>query len=104
MSPSPWRQVHRLLLEAAGNTAHVQRIPAAHVLQTALNDFYVAYVLRVHTIQLPLRAQILSELHANIQDAFNAAGVQIMSPNYIADPELPKVVPPDNWDPKTPAD
>jgi len=101
---TPWRQVHRLLLEAAGNTAHVQRIPAAHVLQTALNDFYVAYVLRVHTIQLPLRAQILSELHANIQDAFNAAGVQIMSPNYIADPELPKVVPPDNWDPKTPAD
>lgn len=101
---TPWRQVQRLLLEAAANTAHVQSAPAAHVLQTALNDFYVAYVLRVHITQLPLRAQILSQLHANIQDAFNAAGVQIMSPNYIADPELPKIVPPDNWDPKTPAD
>ena len=99
---TPWRQVHRLLLEAAGKTPHVQRMPAAHVLQTALNDFYVAYVLRVHIIQLPLRAQILSELHANIQDAFNAAGVQIMSPNYIADPEQPKIVPPADWDPKGP--
>ncbi|MEN5207306.1 mechanosensitive ion channel family protein [Stenotrophomonas terrae] len=99
---TPWRQVHRLLLDAAGKTAHVQSTPAAHVLQTALNDFYVAYVLRVHIVQLPLRAQIRSELHANIQDAFNAAGVQIMSPNYIADPELPKIVPPADWDPKGP--
>lgn len=99
---TPWRQVHRLLLEAASRTAHVQGTPAAHVLQSALNDFYVAYVLRVHIVQLPLRAQILSELHANIQDAFNAAGVQIMSPNYIADPELPKIVAPADWDPKAP--
>lgn len=99
---TPWRQVHRLLLEAASKTVHVQGTPAAHVLQSALNDFYVAYVLRVHIVQLPLRAQILSELHANIQDAFNAAGVQIMSPNYIADPELPKIVAPADWDPKAP--
>ena len=100
---TPWRQVHRLLLEAAGKTAHVQHAPPAYVLQTALNDFYVAYVLRVHIVELPLRAEILSTLHANIQDAFNAAGVQIMSPNYIADPEQPKIVPPADWDPKNPA-
>lgn len=99
---TPWRQVHRLLLDAAGRTGHVQHAPPAYVLQTALNDFYVAYVLRVHIVELPLRADILSALHANIQDAFNAAGVQIMSPNYIADPELPKIVTPDNWDPKPP--
>ena len=37
-------------------------------------------------------------LHANIQDAFNEYGVQIMSPNYEADPSEPKVVPKDKWD------
>ena len=99
---TPWRQVQRLLLDAAGRTGHVQHAPPAYVLQTALNDFYVAYVLRVHIVELPLRADILSALHANIQDAFNAAGVQIMSPNYIADPELPKIVAPEDWDPKGP--
>jgi len=36
-------------------------------------------------------------LHANIQDAFNEYGVQIMSPNYEADPNGPKIVPRDQW-------
>ena len=39
----------------------------------------------------------LDKLHANIQDTFNESGVQIMSPNYEADPESPKVVPRDKW-------
>jgi hypothetical protein len=39
----------------------------------------------------------LDRLHANIQDAFNEHGVQIMSPNYEADPAGPKVVPRDKW-------
>ncbi|UTA53320.1 hypothetical protein L3D22_13200 [Lysobacter soli] len=39
-----------------------------------------------------------STLHANIQDAFNEAGVQIMSPNYEADPEAPKIVPKTHWE------
>jgi hypothetical protein len=32
-----------------------------------------------------------------IQDVFNEFGVQIVSPNYEADPEGPKVVPRDRW-------
>ena len=32
-----------------------------------------------------------SALHQNIQDAFQQAGVQIMSPNYEADPAEPKI-------------
>jgi hypothetical protein len=42
---------------------------------------------------------VLSELHAQIQDGFNAEGVQIMSPNYEADPESPKLVPREHWEP-----
>jgi hypothetical protein len=40
---------------------------------------------------------VLDELHAHIQDVFNEHGVQIMSPNYEADPERPKVVAPEDW-------
>ena len=29
-------------------------------------------------------SQIYSDLHQNIQDAFNEAGIEIMSPHYIA--------------------
>jgi small-conductance mechanosensitive channel len=72
------------------------------VFQTALNDFYVEYRVVCHAISdqpLP-RAVVMSRLHANIQDAFNEAGVQIMSPHYLGDPATPKVVPKEQWDPK----
>jgi hypothetical protein len=36
-------------------------------------------------------------LHAQIQDLFNEYGVQIMSPNYLADPAAPKVVARKDW-------
>ncbi|HEY0504147.1 MAG TPA: mechanosensitive ion channel family protein [Lysobacter sp.] len=95
---TPWRQVHKLLLDAAAKTAGVQPAPAPFVLQTALSDFYVEYRLRARIENLLGRALILSELHGHIQDAFNRAGVQIMSPNYEADPEQPKLVAPAHWD------
>ncbi len=101
---TPWRQVHRLLLDAAAKTAGVQATPAPLVLQTALSDFYVEYRLRARIENLMGRALILSELHGNIQDAFNSAGVQIMSPNYEADPEHPKLVAPAHWEGVPPPD
>jgi hypothetical protein len=45
------------------------------------------------------RAEVLSALHANIQDVFNENGVQIMSPHYLGDPDDAKVVPPSRWAP-----
>ena len=98
---TPWRQVHRLLLEAAAATGGVQSTPAPFVLQTALSDFYVEYHLRARIENLLGRAFILSELHGHIQDAFNRAGVQIMSPNYEADPDQPKLVAPAHWEGRT---
>jgi len=53
----------------------------------------------VHVDRPELRLLVLSELHANIQDAFNAAGVQIMSPHYVAQPGEAVVVPKDRWEP-----
>jgi small-conductance mechanosensitive channel len=92
-----WRQVEALLLMAAERTPGVRKQPRPVVLQTALQDFYVQYTLFVSLDNPALRGITLNALHANIQDAFNEHGVQIMSPNYIADPAGPKVVPKERW-------
>jgi small-conductance mechanosensitive channel len=94
---TPWRQVEAMLLEAASATAGVRAEPSPRVLQTGLQDFYVEYTLIVAPERPHERVPVLSELHARIQDAFNAHGVQIMSPHYEADPAAPKVVPRDGW-------
>jgi small-conductance mechanosensitive channel len=94
---TPWRQIHALLLLAAERTPGIRSQPKPAVRQTALQDFYVQYTLLVSLEQPHLRATTLDALHANIQDAFNEYGVQIMSPNYEADPEGRKFVPVDQW-------
>jgi small-conductance mechanosensitive channel len=93
----PWRQVRGLLLMAAERTQSIARSPEPRVLQTALQDFYVEYTLIVSLTDPATRLFVLDELHAHIQDVFNEHGVQIMSPNYEADPERPKIVPPEDW-------
>jgi small-conductance mechanosensitive channel len=81
---APWKTVHQLLIDAACATEHVLSNPAPFVLQSQLNDFYVAYELNVHTDN-PRRMQfIYSDLHQNIQDRFNEAGVEICSPHFAA--------------------
>lgn len=94
---TPWRQVQRLLELAADRTEGISRDPAPRVRQTALQDFYVEYTLLVNVADPLQRLVVLDRLHANIQDAFNEFGVQIMSPNYEADPETPKIVPREKW-------
>jgi small-conductance mechanosensitive channel len=94
---TPWRQIQALLVLAAERTPGVRKQPKPFVLQTALDDFYVRYTLLVCLEQPQGRGRILGALHANIQDAFNEYGVQIMSPNYEADPEGRKIVPPNQW-------
>jgi len=96
---TPWRQVHAMLEEAARRTEEIAPKPAAYVRQTALSDFYVEYRLVAYSLleRAAGRADVLSRLHANIQDVFNENNVQIMSPNYEADPEVPQVVPKEKW-------
>ncbi|WP_318556592.1 mechanosensitive ion channel family protein [Geobacter anodireducens] len=79
---TPWRQVHELLISAARRTEHVLELPEPFILQTALNDFYVTYELNAYTDKPNRMANLYSQLHQNIQDTFNEAGVEIMSPHY----------------------
>jgi small-conductance mechanosensitive channel len=94
---TPWRQVHALLLLAAERTPGLLKEPKPFVLQTALNDFYVSYELNGYTDRPAEMAATYSDLHRNIQDAFNEQGVQIMSPHYLGDPPESKIVPKDQW-------
>ena len=81
---APWQQVHELLKAAAMRTTSVLADPAPFVLQTALNDFHVSYELNAFTDDPGRMAITYSELHQHIQDEFNKAGVEIMSPHYVA--------------------
>ena len=94
---TPWRQVHAMLLIAAKRTPGVRSEPAPIILQMGLEDWYVKYTLFVALEEPHRRFFVLDVLHANIQDAFNERGVQIMSPRYVMDPRAPKIVPPDRW-------
>lgn len=80
----PWASIHKALIEAALKTEMVEKIPPPFVLQTSLDDFYVSYQINVYTKQPTKQPMIYSSLHQNIQDSFNAAGIEIMSPHYTA--------------------
>ena len=94
-----WRQVEGLLLAAADRTPGLKRDPAPFVRHWSLADFYVEYELNAHIERPGERIEVLTALHAAIQDSFNEHGVQIMSPHYLGDPQAPKVVPPGQWSP-----
>ncbi len=92
----PWKQVHELLCGAAGKIESVMKEPAPFVLQTSLDDFYVSYQINAYTTEAGKGAKIYSELYANIQDAFNEAGLEILSPHYRAQRDgSPMAVPAD---------
>jgi small-conductance mechanosensitive channel len=92
-----WRQVHALLLRAADRTPNIRKHPAPYVLQRQLSDFYVEYTLIARLEDEKRRIESLSDLHSQIQDAFNEFGVQIMSPHYMVQPDASVVVPPAKW-------
>ena len=96
---TPWRQVEAMLVEAAKRTPGILASPQPRVFQTALSDYYPEYRLVAQAVPTEPRprAEVLTMLHANIQDVFNEYGVQIMSPHYMADPADAKVVAPENW-------
>lgn len=80
----PWKHVHELLANAATDTIYIINNPKPFVLQTSLDDFYVSYQVNAYTKEPSKQAEIYSSLHQNIQDKFNEAGVEIMSPHYKA--------------------
>jgi small-conductance mechanosensitive channel len=94
---APWRTVHELLIEAARRTESCELEPPPFVLQTALDDFYVRYEINVYTRAPNRMAGTYSELRTHIQDLFNEAGVEIMSPHYAAARDGSRIAIPDDY-------
>lgn len=98
----PWCQVHQLLIEAALNTPGVIDDPRPFVLETSLSDWYPVYQINAYIREADKLAQIYSDLHQNIQDRFNEAGIEIMSPHYMAMRDgNESTIPKDDLRPKT---
>lgn len=79
-----WSQVHELLVNAATKTEGILQSPKPFVLQISLNDFTITYELNAYTHESNKMATLYSRLHENIQNEFNVAGVEILSPNFVA--------------------
>jgi small-conductance mechanosensitive channel len=79
-----WRKVHTTLIEAALATEHILKDPTPFVLQTSLDNHYVAYQINAYTSEPNLMVFISSELHQHIQDKCNENGIEILSPTYAA--------------------
>lgn len=78
---APWRKVRDLLLAAANKTPGIVKEPAPFVLATELGDFTITYELNTHTDVAGAIPATYSRLHECILDAFNEAGLEIMSPH-----------------------
>ena len=80
----PWSLAEKLLLRAARKSMLLQREPKPFVLKTSLDNNYVSYELNVYTKQERKMPLIYSNINQNILDVFNEAGVEILSPQYMA--------------------
>ncbi len=94
---TPWRQVDAMLKMAAYRTEGLLKDPPPYVLQKELADYAVTYEINVYCNDPSKILYYYTQLHQNILDVFNEYNVQIMTPSYVADPAIPKVVPKQDW-------
>ncbi len=80
----PWKDMYAALIDAALRTDLILKEPQPFVLQTSLEDFYVAYQINAYVREANKQAKIYSDLHQNIQDVCNERGIEILSPHYRA--------------------
>lgn len=78
----PHETISELLVSGALNTRDILEEPAPFVLQTQLDDNYVRYEINAYTRNVKEIILIRSELNRNIHNAFDRAGMEILSPTY----------------------
>lgn len=89
----PQEKIEAMLIEAARRTNGLKKSPEPFVLWTALADYAINYQVNAFTTRGSSLPKLLSDLHKNIVTVFNENEVQIMTPSYESDPEIPKVGP-----------
>ena len=93
----PWQQVHQIMEQAALATQYIEAQPSPFVLQTKLDDWYVVYQINAYTRHPEKMALIYSQLHQNIQDMFNEAGIELLSPHFMGVRQADQVFMPDEY-------
>ncbi|MDJ0582617.1 mechanosensitive ion channel family protein [Crocosphaera sp.] len=93
----PWRKVHEVLINAAKDSEGILENPEPFVLQTSLDDFYVAYTIKAFTNIPEKMALTYSTLHQSIQDKCNEADIEILSPHYSAIRDGHQITIPENY-------
>jgi small-conductance mechanosensitive channel len=79
---TPWQTIHEILIKAALETQYVEQQPVPFVLQTALDDFYARYQINCYTKEINKVPAIYAKLRENIQNGFQAAGLDMTAPHY----------------------
>jgi len=87
----PQEQIARLLIQAAKKTKAIKAIPEPTVHRVSLNSFDISYRVNAYAEPSHDPLQLSSDLNANVVDILHGAGVQIMTPAYMADPVETKI-------------
>ncbi|GAB7140085.1 mechanosensitive ion channel [Deferribacterales bacterium RsTz2092] len=78
----PWRQIHKLLVEAAKRAKYIEKTPEPWVQQLGLEDFYATYQLNAATKCVDILPAVYSELFQNMQDVFIEAGIDLTAQHF----------------------
>jgi len=95
-----WRMVHKLMKDAARATERIEAIPEPFVMQTELDDYAVSYLLMAKTMDPQRQVFTESDLRRNVLDAFNKAGVEIMTPSVSAHRDANSAAIPESFNPQ----
>lgn len=90
----PWRRARELLLEAASRTPGVLETPAPRVLPREFGNFGVNYELHASIRREHDMIAIEAALREHVMDVFDAAGVEIATPDMTALRRDPRGEPP----------
>ena len=80
----PWRDRTPAIIRAAEVRTAFLTTPEPFVLQTSLGDSYITYEINAFTNRPSEMEGIVAKMHERIQDEFNRAGVEILSPAYLS--------------------
>lgn len=76
--------VQQLLIDAALSAKGVLHHPKPFVLITRLDDFYCYYQINAYTRDVKTLARVQSNLNEAVVDRFNEAGIELLSPHFVA--------------------
>ena len=89
-----WRTVHKLLIEGACRTPDVRTEPAPRVMEVSFGTYSVQYELQAWAESGDGVFETYAALQRNILDAFNEAGIEIMTPTILSHRDASDVVVP----------